>query len=122
MQKLNDLSRSLTALEPGSTLIAVVGALIGHDDRAPLRGRCFLEGLIALGEGDPGLFAPRPDVTGRSQPGRIIERTRPNTCQPIPRRAGDPRPTLGTNPSRITPLSPWRGKHVPPAAKGREAL
>jgi hypothetical protein len=62
-----------------------------------------LEKLIALGEGDPGLLAPGPDMPGGSQPGRIVERTRTNAHKAIPRRAGNPRPTFGANPPRVDP-------------------
>jgi hypothetical protein len=42
-------------------------------------------------------------MPGRSQPGRIVERACPNTHKPIPRRAGNPRPTFGANQPRVDP-------------------
>jgi len=38
-------------------------------------GRLSLEDLIALGDHDPRLPPLAPDMPGRPQPGRIVERT-----------------------------------------------
>ena len=59
MQKLNDLSRSLTALEPGSTLIAViemslsswlVAGIVPGIERQPLKKLAVGESALRSGE------------------------------------------------------------------------
>jgi hypothetical protein len=78
-----------------------------------LRGRLRLEYLVTLGERDPGLLAPGPDVPSWPQPRRIVEGARSDAHHPVSGRAANPRAAFGADPSRVE--SPAIGHALEPS-------
>ena len=72
-----------------------------------LFGRLRVEPLVALGQRDPGLFAPGPEMDDRVQPRRIIQRTASHAVQTIirARRAANPTTTLRANQTGLYPAA-----------------
>src|SRR4051794_28029313 len=63
--------------------------------------RLRLENLIALGQCDPRLLAPRPDMPRWPQPGYIIQGAGPHPDHTVPRSAAYPRAARRAHKSAI---------------------
>src|ERR1700683_1359114 len=67
--------------------------------------RLSFEGLVGFGEGDPSLFAARPDMPGRLQPRRIVERPGADADHTAARPAVDPTRTVGAHEPSVKPTT-----------------
>src|SRR5580693_1189728 len=68
-------------------------------------GRLSFEGLVGFGEGDPRLFAARPDMPGRLQPRRIVERPGADADHTAARQAIDPTRTIRAHEPSVKPTT-----------------
>ena len=74
----------------------------GMDEtKIELCGRLRFENLIALGQRDPGLLAPGPEMRCGPQPGGIVQSARTHAAHSIPRHAANPGATHRANQSGV---------------------
>src|SRR5437764_2542569 len=90
----------------------------------PLSGLC-LENLVALGEHHPGLLGARPEMRGRPQPRRVVERARPHATDHLSwhraglRTADDPAAAFRAQQSRDDAAAIGGTLHRPRLALGQ---
>src|ERR1044071_3428102 len=83
-----------------SFIIDLFSQRITRPVRTKISCRSFLENLITVRKADPWLFAAGPNVARWSQPGRVVERARPEPVQPLPRQPANPGTAFRAHQSR----------------------